>query len=82
LFSSAQIHYVKNCAESNLSGEGKVALDRHSEHSVLDADKKSGGRASHIFLPSTLDAGGISALYYSFTQETFIHSHLVRGWMS
>lgn len=63
MLSSAQIHYVKDCAKNNLSGEGKVALDPHSGHCVLEAEKKSGGIAANKFLTSTLDDGNTSALY-------------------
>jgi hypothetical protein len=62
--SSAQIHYVKDCAKNDCSGEGEVALDPHFEHSVLEAEKKSRGIAAHEFLTSTLDEGSMSALYF------------------
>ena len=59
-----QIHYVKDCAKNNCSGEGEVHLDPHFEHSVLEAEKKSGGIAAHKFLTSTLDEGNMSTLYF------------------
>lgn len=59
-----QIHYVKECAKNNCSGEGEVALNPHCEHSVLEAEKKGRGIAAHKFLTSTLDEGNASALYF------------------
>jgi hypothetical protein len=57
------IHYVKDCAKNNCSGEGEVTIDPHFEQNVLEAEKKSRGIAAHKFLTSTLDDSNTSALY-------------------